>query len=155
MIQAREKLLNLTNLVKSAVSNLRADFLTASLHLHDGDGDELDGGVQCWEQPVDAGKTCCRTDPVNQISLPESEPFSYSFLPMAIATLVFVLRLRRSRLRNPGLVCRDVDDPGDLVNLEEQIPCIARCGIRSNPIWNPIVSRGNSWPYPQEAEASE
>jgi hypothetical protein len=64
-------------------------------------------------------------------------------------------RFRVSDFRNPGLFYGNVEDPGDLVNLEEQIPCIAACGIRSNTIWNPIVSRGNSWPYLQEAEASE
>jgi hypothetical protein len=74
---------------------------------------------------------------------------------MAIAISVFVLHPRGSGFRNPGLVYGDVEDPGGLVNLEEQISCIAACRIRCNPIRNPIVSRGNSWPYPQEAEASK
>jgi hypothetical protein len=74
---------------------------------------------------------------------------------MAAATSAFVRRPRGSGFRNPGPVCGDVEDPGDLVNLEEQIPCIDACAVRSNPIWNPVVSRGNSWPYPQEADASE
>jgi hypothetical protein len=74
---------------------------------------------------------------------------------MTIATSAFVLRPRGSGFGNSGLVCSDVEDSGGLVNLQEQIPCIAACGIRSNPIWNPVVSRGNSWWCPQEAEASE
>jgi hypothetical protein len=74
---------------------------------------------------------------------------------MAIAISAFVFRPRGSGFRNPGRVYSDVEDPGDLVNMEEQIPCIAACGIKSNPIWDPIVSRGNSWPYPQGDEASE
>jgi hypothetical protein len=70
---------------------------------------------------------------------------------MAIATSAFVPRPRRYGFRNPGLVYGDVEDLGDLVNSEEQIPYIATCGIRSNP----VVSRGNSWPVPQEVEVSE
>jgi hypothetical protein len=73
---------------------------------------------------------------------------------MAIATSAFVLRPRGPGFRNPGLFYGNVEDPGDLINLEEQISCIAACGIRSNPIQNPIVSRANSWSYPQETEAS-
>jgi hypothetical protein len=74
---------------------------------------------------------------------------------VAIATSTFVLHPRGAGFRNPELVYGDFEDQGDLVNMEEQILCIAACGIRSNPIWNPIVSRGNSWSCPQESEASE
>jgi hypothetical protein len=70
---------------------------------------------------------------------------------MAIATSAFVLDPRGSGLRNPGLAYGDVEEPGDLVNLKEQIPYIAACGIRSNP----ITSRGNFWPHSQEIEAHE
>jgi hypothetical protein len=42
---------------------------------------------------------------------------------------------------NPELVYGNIEDAGDLVSLEEQIPCIAACGITSDPIWNPIVSQ--------------
>jgi hypothetical protein len=38
---------------------------------------------------------------------------------MAIVTSAFVLRSRGSGFRNPGLVYGDIEDPGDLVNLEE------------------------------------
>jgi hypothetical protein len=69
-----------------------------------------------------------------------SEPFSYSFWPMAVATSAFILPPRRFGFRNPGHVYGDVEDPGDHVSLEEQILCTVACGIRSNPIWNPIVS---------------
>jgi hypothetical protein len=86
--------------------------------------------------PVDAGKTCRRADPVHQINLSESEPFSYSVWPRAIATSAFVLRPRGSGFRNPSLVYGDVEDLRDLVSLEEQIRWIAACGIRSNLIWN-------------------
>jgi hypothetical protein len=105
------------------------------------------------EETCRRGKNMSTNSLVNQINRSESEPFNYSVSPMAIATSAFVLRSRESGLRNPGLVYGDAEGPGDLVNLEEQIPCIDACGIRSNPIWNPIVSRSNSWPYPQEAEA--
>jgi hypothetical protein len=74
---------------------------------------------------------------------------------MVIATSAFVPGPRGSGFRNPGLFYGDVEDPGDHVNLEKQVPCIASYGIRNNPIWNPIVSRGNSWPYSEEAEAGE
>jgi hypothetical protein len=74
---------------------------------------------------------------------------------MEIATSAFVLRPCRSGFRNPGLVYGDVEDPGDLVNLEEPILRIAACGIRCNPIWNQVVSQGNSWPYPQGGRSGE
>jgi hypothetical protein len=65
-----------------------------------------------------------RTDLVTQMVLSESEPFNYSVWPMAIATSAFVLRPGGSGFRSPGLAYGDVEDPGDLVSLEEQIPCI-------------------------------
>jgi hypothetical protein len=73
-------------------------------------------------------------------SLSESDRFSYSVWSMAIATSDFVPPPRGSGFTNIRLVYGDVEDRGDLVNLEEQIPCIAACRIRTNPIWNPIVS---------------
>jgi hypothetical protein len=55
-------------------------------------------------------------------------------LANGIATSAFVLRPSGPGFRNPECVSGDVEDPGGLVNLEEQILCIAACGTRSNPI---------------------
>jgi hypothetical protein len=70
---------------------------------------------------------------------------------MAITTSAFVLGPGGSGFMNPGLAYGDVKDPEDLVNLGEQIPYIAACGIRGNA----LASRGNSWPHPPKIEARE
>jgi hypothetical protein len=58
-----------------------------------------------------------------------------------------------------GLACADVEDPGDLLNPDEQIPCIARHGIRRNPRWDVIHSRGDGHlpglPHDEDADAPE
>jgi hypothetical protein len=48
---------------------------------------------------------------------------------MATATWAVIRCPRRSGFRNSGLVSGDVEDPVDVVNMEEQIPCFAFGGI--------------------------
>jgi hypothetical protein len=59
---------------------------------------------------------------------------------MATGTSTFVLRPRASGFRSPGLVYGGVEDPGALTNPDEHIPCIAPYGIKSNPIWNTVIT---------------
>jgi transposase len=38
-----------------------------------------------------------------------------------------------------------VEDPGDLVNPEEEIPCIAAYGIQKNSVWDSVISRSDGY----------
>jgi hypothetical protein len=62
---------------------------------------------------------------------------------MAAWITTFVLRPRTSRTRIAGLTYADVEDPGDLVNSEQEIPGIAAYGIQKNAVWDSVISRSD------------
>jgi hypothetical protein len=38
-----------------------------------------------------------------------------------------------------------MEDPGDFVSPEEEIPCIAACGIQKNAAWDSVISRSDGF----------
>jgi hypothetical protein len=65
---------------------------------------------------------------------------------MAVGTSPFILRPRVYGIRRPGLEDAGVEDPRNLTNPREDIPCISTCGIPQNLIWNALISRDDGNP---------